>query len=318
MNSIQPIITYGTNLYNGKRNLIVVLFFSDNCNYNCVYCGNKFPRTKLKLNTDLVYKYLTDLSETIDGKIFIEILGGEPTTHENFYEFCSKLALNKCFFTSVYTNYSADLDMYIDLYKKGINIIPSWHSLPNDRQNQKFIQKIIDTTKFIDKRINIRVMYEPEYNKYALNTFNTLYKYNNKLNIEFSLLVNSTTYRINYTKQQLDEYKICQEKVYHENDDIFIQYSDGSTKMIGYYDIFKNEDLSFRFWKCYAGIDTIYIHSDGNAYICPKFFTDNKKPLYNIYDINAIKMRQHPTICPFSLAYCECDKEVKKEHTIKW
>ena len=136
--------------------------------------------------------------------------------------------------------------MYIDLYKKGINIIPSWHSLPNDRQNTSFINKIIETTKHIDKRINIRIMYEPDYSSFAINTFNTLYNLNDKLNIEFSLLVNSTTYNVNYTQYQLDNYKKCQDKVYHENDDIFIQYSDGSTKMIGYYDIFKNEK-----WRSY-------------------------------------------------------------------
>jgi len=313
---MKPILTYGTKLYNGKKNLIVVLFFSDNCNYNCSYCGNKFPRTKLKLNTDLVYKYLEDLATTIDGQIFIEILGGEPTTHPNFDNFCKKLSKNNKFYVSVYTNYSASLSMYINLYKLGINIIPSWHSLPYDRHNNEFISKIIETTKYLDKRINIRIMYEPEYSDYAINAFNTLYMYKNKLNIEFSLLVDSTSYKINYTNEQLTKYKLCQEKVYHENDDIMIKYSNGIEKLIGYYDIFKNNELSFRYWKCFAGFDTIYIHSDGNAYTCPKFFTDSKPKLYNIYNVNGIKFKEHPTICPFDLAYCECDKEVKKERTI--
>ena len=91
-----------------------------------------------------------------------------------------------------------------------------------------------------------------------------------------------------------------------------MQFSDGTTTLVGYYDIFKNSNISFRFWKCNAGFDTIYIHSDGNAYTCPKFFTDNKKPLYNIYDVG-IKMMPHPTICSFDRADCECDKEVKKK-----
>ena len=72
-------------------------------------------------------------------------------------------------------------------------------------------------------------MYEPATCKYAINAFNTLYQYNDKLNIEFSLLVNSTSYDVKYTDEQMAEYEKCQAKVYHENDDIFMQYSDKSS-----------------------------------------------------------------------------------------
>ena len=142
-----PILTYGTKLYDGRKNLIVVLFFADSCNYNCAYCGNKFPRTNFKLDPNVVFKQLKSLLCTIDGDIFIEILGGEPTTHPGFYDFCKKLSSERRFKPSVYTNFSADEHMYVDLLECGINIIPSWHSIPSDRYNHAFVNKAIHVSQ---------------------------------------------------------------------------------------------------------------------------------------------------------------------------
>ena len=310
-----PILTYGTHLYDGKRNLIVVLFFSDRCNYNCRYCGNKFPRNNCQLDADYVYEQLIKLLQTIDGKIFIEILGGEPTTHPQFYAFCKKLSQVPRFKASVYTNFSGNLDEYIDLLNKGINIIPSWHSLQNDMHNTQFISNVIYAANSISQPLNVRIMYEPFAAKESIEAFHSLYAHHGKINIEFSLLVNSTRYEIKYTDEQMKQYLECQSLVYHENDDIFMKFADGETRIVGYYDIFRNDNVNFRFWQCNAGMDTLYIHSDGYAYTCPKFFTDDKKPLYNIYD-KGIQMVDHPTICSFKKADCECDKEVMKKKVL--
>lgn len=310
-----PILTYGTKLYDGKRNLIIVLFFSDRCNYNCKYCGNKFPRNNCQLNSDYVYDQLIKLLQTIDGNIFIEILGGEPTIHPQFYSFCKQLSQISKFKISVYTNFSNDIEMYIDLLQKGINIIPSWHSLQNDLYNTQFIKNIIYATSIIPNKLNVRIMYEPYASQQSIEAFNNLYKYHDKINIEFSLLVNSTRFIVNYTDEQMNKYLECQKLIYHENDDIFMKFDNGLTKLVGYYDIFKNDNVNFRFWQCNAGMDTLYIHSDGYAYTCPKFFTDDKKPLYNIYD-KGIQMINHPTICSFKKADCECDKEVMKRKVL--
>ena len=310
-----PILTYGTHLYDGKRNLIIVLFFSDRCNYNCKYCGNKFPRNNCQLDADYVYDQLVKLLQSINGKIFIEILGGEPTTHPQFYSFCQRLAQIPRFKTSVYTNFSSSTDMYIDLLQKGINIIPSWHSLPHDMRNRQFIDNVTRAAHAISKPLNVRVMYEPYAATQSIEAFNALYAHHNKMNIEFSLLVNSPRFKIDYTDEQMRQYLECQHLVYHENDDIFMKFDDASEKLVGYYDIFRNSNVSFRFWQCNAGMDTLYIHSDGYAYTCPKFFTDGKSPLYNIYD-KGIQMVNHPTICSFKKADCECDKEVMKKKVL--
>lgn len=311
---MKPILTYGTKLYDVKRNLSIVLFLIDKCNYSCRYCGNKFPRTGYMLNLDKTYEELMKVSQMIDGKIFVDLLGGEPTLHPYFYSFCQKISQIDKFKISVYTNFSASREMYIDLFMKGIDIVPSWHSLPNDLDNSRFIDDVIYVAHHINRRMHSRVMYEPYASKQSIKAFNMLHA-NSKTDVEFSLLVDAPQFKVEYSDEQLDEYLKCQNEVHQENNDICLKFDDGSSKLVGYYDLFKNDDVDFRFWKCNAGMDTLYVHSNGNAYPCPKFYTDNKKPIFNIYE-DGMKLLTHPLICTFKNSKCECDKEVMKQKVI--
>jgi len=46
-------------------------------------------------------------------------------------------------------------------------------------------------------------MYEPFAAKESIEAFHSLYAHHGKINIEFSLLVNSTRYEIKYTDEQM-------------------------------------------------------------------------------------------------------------------
>ena len=318
MNNKQLICTYGTKLYNNnKQNVIIVLYIIDTCNYNCYYCGNKFPRIKYKLNLIKIYNYLRQILSIIDGNIYLDILGGEPTLHPQLNWFCEQISKHSRILASLYTNYSQDIDYYIKLFNQNINVIPSWHSIQSDRFNLNFINKIKQTIKILDNKIiNLRIMYEDRFSKQSIEAFKQLYIEKN-LNIEFSLLVNSLRTVVKYTNEQINEYQKFQEIVYHNNDDVIAKYSNNLEQRIGYYDIFKNKNITFKYWQCDAGKNELYIHCNGNVYPCPKFYTDNKQPLYNIYINDGIIFKHKPLICTFSNAYCECDKDIKKQRVIK-
>ena len=306
----QIISTYGTHLYDGNKNISIVLFIADRCNYSCVYCGNKFPRTNKCLDLTITYENIISLFQTINGKLFLDILGGEPLLHPDLYSFCQKLSQHKRIIISIYTNFSADKQMYIKLIQMGIHIVPSWHSLPNNLSNSKFIENVFYVANYTNTKISCRVMYEPFASTQSIDAFNQL-NLNRNVNVEFSLLSDSQYFKIQYTSEQMYKYMKKQSIVNNKNNDICIVFNDGTTQMVGFYEIFKH--MNFRFWKCYAGVDSLYIHSDGNVYPCPKFYTDSKKPLFNMYQ-ETISLVKRPLICTFKHADCECDKEIKKQY----
>lgn len=61
-----------------------------------------------------------------------------------------------------------------------------------------------------------------------------------------------------------------------------VVYDDGSIEKLSYNDMFLNDDFTFNLWKCNAGKDYLYIHTDGDAYPCQSYYESLQKPLFNI------------------------------------
>lgn len=105
------------------------------CNLNCKYCYNKKPRTGKLLDLDELYKFVTFIKESTGKNIYLELIGGEPTLHPKLCQFC-KFISPICNKIEVFTNLSANANLYSELIKYNVHIFASWHSSSED-----FIEK---------------------------------------------------------------------------------------------------------------------------------------------------------------------------------
>ena len=88
-----------------NNHYLILAFICDKCNYNCIYCYNKKPRSFINLDLLKFYNFLCKLKEHLNKTINLELIGGEPTLHSDLYDFCKKCKDNGIIVT-IYTNFS--------------------------------------------------------------------------------------------------------------------------------------------------------------------------------------------------------------------
>lgn len=138
-------VVYSKLLYGqDKKIAAIIVNIIDICNYDCYYCYNKKPRTSMMLDLDKLFAFIQWFMDNINNNIILFILGGEPTLHPQLFDFCKKIRLTypnnvNC---RIVTNFSYLLHKTIELLEYGVQMNASWHSLPNDRYNKQFIEKI--------------------------------------------------------------------------------------------------------------------------------------------------------------------------------
>ena len=317
----------------------LLVYIADLCNYKCSYCYNKFPRTKQLLDLDKLYQFLVSMQKNTQKKIAVELIGGEPTLHPNLLEFFEKASKLPDIQFAILTNFYKDLQYYLELIDKyKVRIIPTWHSLPNDKQNQQFVDKILSIPdKYFDyvadgkhyHNFFIRIMFE----KHAFDEAKNLYmKLVNKIPayIEPSLVADPSTKLDQYTEATknisaieyiyddnvLKEYYRLSNLIKPYKQLYTVEYNDGTKELLSYNDMFMQDNFTFYMWKCNAGKDYLYIHCDGNVYKCQSYYESRINPLYNIckepiYKSNVMK----PTIC--ACKTCSCDFEIMKQKIFK-
>lgn len=303
----------------------IIVNIIDICNYSCYYCYNKKPRTCKRLDLDKLYVFCKWFHDTINTHINICMLGGEPTLHQDLQSFCKKISDNfkdvKCI---VITNFSQDLQYYIDLLKMNANLILSWHSLPNDRNNQEFIDKLncIPYNYFENDMIKISVMYEKLYTKNSLYAFDTMYdKYYRYM--EFSIVESNHLHgkksdQYEYTDQELKEFTDrISDKTYFDSQTykhIEFEYNDRVEKKVLSQTLLDRKLVDFYNYKCMAGIDQLQIYFNGDISPCDDLY-ENGIILGNIYDNYFDKSKYHYRIC--QLHNCPCPAFSKKEQLFK-
>lgn len=103
----------------------------------------------------------------------MELIGGEPTLHPHLVDFFEKASLIPDIQLAVLTNLSFPIEYYLNLIDKHrVRIIPTWHSLPHDPANSKFLEKIMSVPdKYFDfvadgkhwHNFFIRIMFEKDH-----------------------------------------------------------------------------------------------------------------------------------------------------------
>ena len=177
----QPIAAY--HFDKDKRDLIFIkAYIIDQCNYDCLYCYNKRPRTDRSLDLNKLERFLDFAYNVTHRNIFLELIGGEPTLHKNLIDFCNvihKKSYIHCIY--IYSNFSVNIETYIELLQmKNIHLDLTWHSIKNDRMHKEFYSKakqLLDIMSFyqdIKNNIAFNIMLEHNNIKYVMIIYKML------------------------------------------------------------------------------------------------------------------------------------------------
>ena len=321
MTSCNKLICVGDFKY--KNQLTLTIYLIDKCNYNCIYCYNKRPRSYTMLNVKYLIKFI-EYIHNINNQLLlnIEILGGEPTLHQECQYLCNWLQ-SKNYIKNIllYTNLIQSYIYYESLLfnsKLFLVITHHYHQIQNTEQH--FFNTLISLYLKFNNQIQIRLMYEKQYLSNIINTFDSLTnillsKFNN-INITIRAIDDDiTTYDIKYQEMFNMRYKQWYQPNYNRY--ISFEYENHIINDIDIDQFFLYPSLtykySFKHWKCYAGQDYLYIHVDGNIYPCPDYFYVKKQPIGNIYMYKQLKYK--PTLC--STTRCICGIDIVKQNIFK-
>lgn len=309
---------YGLQLYSKSSEddlLYILAYIEDNCNYNCSYCYNIKPYTKIQLNLIKLYKYIQYIKQKYPTKyIQLELIGGEPTLHPDLLDFCQKISKLNNIYMTIYTNFSKDIDFYKTLLSidSRISLILSWHSL-----NKNFKDKFdLIPNIYIQHNIIVSIIYEHNNINSALNIFDYIKNnYNDIKELNFPLIEDNKRYcTLKYTVNDLIEYKKRLQFI-KDKTHIKLVFNDKSTEIVNqHYFITNDENKIFTRWLCYVGTDFCFIYFNGD--ICPCDGYKNKIKLGNLYSDNILKIKFNKKIfC--EVKYCPCVFDVRKKLIFK-
>jgi len=170
---------------------------TNKCNYDCMYCPDKWHNGKNQYTLIQLQQYWIDIfNKTKDQQLKYKIAftGGEATTNKDFIKFLEWLQKNyKNYIHMILltTNGSASINYYKKLFKVVNNINFSFHSEHADEK--KFYEKIIKLKYFIantDNFIHVNIMNE-KWNQHRISLYTDVlnrYHISNSINeIDYAL-----------------------------------------------------------------------------------------------------------------------------------
>ena len=269
----------------------------DACTQHCDYCYNKFKRTNNILDLNELLEYLTKSPQ----KLQLDILGGEPTLHPDLYEFCKKAALlPNIYKISIYTNCSANIDFYSKLLLiQKVFIIFSIHSYQFFKQHINFFNKIY----LLSSNIEYRFMFNYEFiDCYNQTQCTDIFQFKNVSNIAAISDKAYDKYLIKYNKIITHVFNQLR------FNNLYTKYKFNiSNNIMTYGDIYLNAinnelNISNEYTKilCTAGIQQMYIHTNGDIALCESQYLNHNSILSNIYNqnkLNKFYLNKKPVLC---------------------
>ena len=156
-------------------------------------------------------------------------------------------------------------------------------------------------------------MYRPGFSGRSIYVFDQIKKRFPRFKaLDFSLLdANPNFPVVKYTESELAEFNSRSSQSEIRN--TVIEYSNGSRDVVNDNYFFSNRKrLDFKFWKCNAGLDYMYVHYDGTMHPCDE---NDGVVLYDMTKGGDFVFPKHPVICPRH--DCPCLFDVYKESLLK-
>lgn len=299
---------------NKEPNVMNILWnIGKRCNYNCSYCSPDIhDSTSPHINYLNSLKFIDtviEFTKTKNKKCHFSITGGEPFVNPNMIDILKYIKSKNVYQNIVISNGSMPVDVYKEACKYITNLTISLHFERSISEIQNTISKIIQL-KNEPVMLNINVMMLPKTFEYIKTVINTL-----------------TGHKINYVIRKIETRSFDIQNYYTEEELIFL--IENQTKMWNntklYYENYEREINSdelisnnlneFKHWKCYGGIDLIFVNYNGDVY---RSFCKQDK----IGHIDNLDLNLEPTICKRTYCLCNADIPIRKciqgyEHKIQ-
>ena len=284
-------------LYDDIKNINIMAYVIDQCNFSCWYCYNRQPRTFNRLDLNQLYQFINTLS--MKHNITLTIIGGEPTLHPDLYDFCKKIVCNKSIkFINIFSNFSQNILYYIELLNLSdtVNITFSYHS----QYSLQFIKKFLMLIKYNVNlnQIYLSIVIEANQNfQSIMANMNLFMQYIPIMNIDMiSLELKDKNYcynnqQIKIIYDQIHKFKFRKQQYSLIQNDNTEYIACADELDFGLYEQITNK------WLCNAGKTELYCHSDGKLYKCQIAYIYDCPSIGSIYDLDSIVWS--PMICEF-------------------
>lgn len=285
---------------NIEHNIIVLANIIDDCNLCCRYCYNAKPYTHKFLDLNQLFNLITYITTITKQNITLNIEGGEPTIHPQLQEFCKKLQTIKRCNAFIYTNLLKHIDFYKSLLSNSNTyIIATCHD-----NNIHFYDK---TKQLIDnyrQKIELKIMYEDNAIRQSINMF--LKCKNLDVKVDLIYIFNVKNYKAKYSQIDIDRYK----QLVEDEDKLYKFSIDEKTYCLGDSEInMYASRFSYKNYLCNAGIQTLYIHNNGDIFYCPEYYYEKKTPICTISNFEGLLFK-HPIMC--TCDHCPDYVDIKK------
>ena len=272
------------------------------CNYKCSYCPStlhdglyKFPN-----NTQDILDFLTEIqNKNKEKKIYLAILGGEPTLWPKFNEFLQ--AVDDNVYIEIMSNGSRPLKWWknnIDNLDRLYQVVLTYHSEYADKD--KFINLCEFLAKNLKNFLHVNIMVPPKDTK-CIEMFNMIKEIDNLgVRAKGIRIAFGDKYLAEYTDQEFkiieasNAYNIKEENIFHFDN-------------TGFYKLSFEKKYTWKNQLCHIGLDSFFIDYDGLIYRA------NCKVGGNIGKLGNYTLPTTGVICPKKWCPCVADAVIKKE-----
>jgi len=234
-------------------------FVINTCQFRCKYCSVLEDLPLVKKANPVHLKNYKQILKILKLKILpqykIELQGGEPTLHPNFFNIIERLnEYNNNTQTEIITNLHKPLDFYSKLDRKKYNkvfLTTSFH--PQYHNVEKYFEKVKEINKYenISIRPNINLSDNKEYWEMTIQLMDLFIK--NNINFGTNKLFNAHKYITNYDDSFNEKFNYYIERTIGEGVNgkkIPYKYDNGSVKYYNEYEVSKNNLNKFIKYKC--------------------------------------------------------------------
>ena len=274
-----------------RRNYKIIRWdITEHCNHRCEYCIKSAP-SKKKMNSenfnDVIYWINNQLNK--DQKYIVQLFGGEPTIHPEFWNISSSINIP----FGIYTNLSQSLSFYNDLCN-----IPNFEyficslHLSQEKNIRKFYEKIEKIASFSKINVNVAVFLENKNIQKIENCFLDLsHMLKNRGTVYFN---NETTDKSFYNTINLSYFN----RYMLPEQFIDIEFDSGDISTISELDASKMH-FNLKWFLCECNkFGNYVVDIKGNIFTCV-----NSPSKYSIYNFDEIDFNQEKKICKNSFCH---------------
>ena len=289
---------------------------TDFCNFKCNYCpdmlhsGDFAQGRKRGFPTDdEIQQFLDRLISVLNGrKLYMVLSGGEPTLHPMYAEIIRHLSPHGIVCTN--TNGSRSADWWANL-----PVLPAQATISLHPEFSK-MDKINETAQYlvangVELRFNLSA--DPANWDDTVRLYEALDE-NLKIYVQPKVLNHigvgdrdnyEYTVEQNAWMKSKQEFFVLNKMKYNTNplsQPPYAFYTDGSLKpLISLAELTMTKQHAFRGWECWAGVNTLNVHFDGNVWsaICK---------IENLGRVTNFKLKSTPVTCTNN--YCTCPGDI--------